>query len=48
MLKYGDPGYMEEDRRHELYAITFSVLSIAIIVVFLRYVTRKPATHDAI
>jgi hypothetical protein len=36
-LKYGDPGYMEEDVSPMLYAITFSVLGAAIVVVFLRY-----------
>jgi hypothetical protein len=37
MLKYGDPGYMEEDTGPMLYGITFSFLTAAIIMVVLRY-----------
>ncbi|KAJ4319422.1 hypothetical protein N0V94_003926 [Neodidymelliopsis sp. IMI 364377] len=32
MLKYGDPGYMEEDQGPMLYSITFSFLAVAIIM----------------
>ncbi|KAH7095832.1 hypothetical protein FB567DRAFT_41408 [Paraphoma chrysanthemicola] len=39
-LKFGDPGYMEEDVSPRLYAITFSVLGAAILVVSLRLFSR--------
>ncbi|XPS69134.1 hypothetical protein M3J07_001403 [Ascochyta lentis] len=36
MLKYGDPGYMEQDRSLMLYSITFSFLAASICMVVLR------------
>lgn len=36
-LKYGDPGYIEQDVSPMLYSITFSCLGFAILVVALRY-----------
>lgn len=40
MLKYGDPGYMEEDQGPMLYSITFSFLAAAILMVVLRLLCR--------
>lgn len=36
MLKYGDAGYMDEDRGPALYSLTFSFLAAAIFMVILR------------
>lgn len=46
-LKYGELGYMEEDVSPMLYAITFSVLGAAIVVVFLRYGSLRFAMCSA-
>jgi hypothetical protein len=37
MLKYGDLGYMEQDRGPMLYSITFAFLAAAIFIVILRW-----------
>ncbi|OAL56466.1 hypothetical protein IQ07DRAFT_674664 [Pyrenochaeta sp. DS3sAY3a] len=39
-LKYGDPGYIEQDVSPMLYSITFSCLGLAILVVALRLYSR--------
>jgi hypothetical protein len=36
MLQYGDPGYMEENNGPMLYAITFSFLTAAAVLVIVR------------
>ncbi|KAF2843983.1 hypothetical protein T440DRAFT_523842 [Plenodomus tracheiphilus IPT5] len=40
MLKYGNRGYMEEDKGPMLYKITFSFLAAAILMVILRLISR--------
>jgi len=42
MLKYGDPGYIEEDKGPLLYGVTFSFLAAAILIVVLRYGSITP------